>query len=142
MECRYATSDDVSVLAQLNQRLIRDEGHRNLMTLPELEQRMSEWLRGEYEAVLFERGGEVLGYALYRRQPDHVYLRQLFVRPEFRRQGVGQAALDWLRSHAWAGAPRIRLDVLVHNVAAIRFWRAVGFQDYCITMELEHPDGS
>ena len=41
------------------------------------------------------------------------------------------------REHAWADAPRVRIDVLVGNAGAIAFWRAVGFRDYCLTMESE-----
>ena len=37
MEYRFATAADAPVLAVMNQQLIRDEGHRNPMTLPELE---------------------------------------------------------------------------------------------------------
>jgi len=131
------------LLAELNGQLIRDEGHRNPMTLAELEARMRGWLTGEYEAVLFLQQGQAAGYALFRREPEHVYLRQFFVRPEFRRQGIGRAALGWLREHAWADASRVRLDVLIGNAAGIAFWRAVGFRDYCLTMELEaHPGGA
>jgi hypothetical protein len=37
MEYREATGLDVGVLAAMNQRLIRDERHRNAMTVGELE---------------------------------------------------------------------------------------------------------
>jgi ribonuclease HI len=38
----------------MNYQLIHDEGHRNPMTIQELEERMRAWLAsGEYEAVLF-----------------------------------------------------------------------------------------
>ncbi len=131
---REAGASDVDLLARLNQQLIRDEGHRNPMTLPELKERMARWLAGEYKVVLFERGGETLGYTLFRHEPEHVYIRQFFVEPEFRRQGVGRTAMDWLCNNAWDGS-RIRLDVLVGNETAIAFWRSVGFHDYCITME-------
>jgi len=39
---RKATSDDVPLLATLNEQLIEDEGHRNRMTLPKLERRMQQ----------------------------------------------------------------------------------------------------
>lgn len=32
----------------------------------------------------------------------------------------------------------IRTDVLVDNAIGINFWKAVGFKDYCITMEMEN----
>lgn len=137
IQFREAARKDAAVLARLNQALIRDEGHRNPMSLPELEQRMARWLQGEYRAVLFEVANEVVGYAVYREEPDHVYLRQFFVSPEWRRHGAGRAALAWLKANAWAEATRLRLDVLLNNPAGIAFWRVMGFRDYCLTMEQE-----
>src|SRR5207237_7212068 len=72
MDYRFATAADVPVLATMNQQLIRDEGHRNAMTLPALERRMGEWLAGGYRAVLFEETGEAIGYALFRSDPEFV----------------------------------------------------------------------
>jgi len=72
---RPATLDDCPLLAELNHQLIQDEGHRNRMTLPELEQRMRCWLAGEYRAVIFEDGGDVVAYALYLEKPEEIYLR-------------------------------------------------------------------
>jgi GNAT superfamily N-acetyltransferase len=136
MEYRRATVDDAAALAAMNWQLIRDEGHRNPMTPAELAMRMSGWLAGEYEAFLFEDAGAPIGYALYRRDPDYIYLRQFFIRAEHRRQGVGRAAIAWLRQHAWAGQ-RVRVEVLVGNTTGVAFWRAMGFADYCLTLEME-----
>jgi len=137
MNFQSATAADVQLLAQLNKQLIDDEGHRNRMTLPELEQRMAGWIGGGgYEAVLFERDGMSVGYALFRREPEHIYLRQFFVCRDVRRQGIGRRAVEWLQQNKWRDAPRVRLDVLMANEQAIEFWRAVGFRDYCLTMEL------
>jgi len=52
LKFRFATESDVPWLAKMNQELILDEGHRNKMTLPELEQRMSDFLQNEYDAVI------------------------------------------------------------------------------------------
>jgi GNAT superfamily N-acetyltransferase len=142
MEYRRATVADAPLLASMNGQLIRDEGCRNRMTAPELEARMTGWLGGgDYEAVLFEEAGTALGYALFRREPEHVYLRQFFVRPDCRRRGVGRSAIGWLGRNAWHGS-RVRIDVLVGNVAGLAFWRAVGFADYCLTLEHEGGDTS
>jgi ribosomal protein S18 acetylase RimI-like enzyme len=121
----------------LNAQLIRDEGHRNAMSVGQLAERMTAWLHGEYEAVVFEDRGVVVGYVLFRREPEFVYLRQIFVSPEFRRQGVGRQAIAWLWLNAWRGVSRVRIDVLVGNVPGQAFWRSVGFRDYCLTMEME-----
>lgn len=137
MHYRPATRADVPALAAMNAELIVDEGHRNRMSLAELEVRMAGWLQGEYRAVLIEstdQNATAAGYALFRDDPDYVYLRQFYVRPEQRRRGVGRAAIAWLRANAWGGR-RVRVEVLVGNEAAISFWRAVGFSDYCLTLE-------
>jgi ribosomal protein S18 acetylase RimI-like enzyme len=135
IEYRPAAAEDVPLLADLNLHLIRDEGHRNRMTRPELEERLRKLLQGPYRAVLIEVEGVVAGYVLFRRDPDHLYLRHLYIRPEFRRRGLGRAAVAWLRERG--ESPRLRVDVLVRNEAGLAFWRALGFTDYCLTLELE-----
>src|SRR5262245_41538269 len=50
MTFRAATLEDCPRLADLNHQLIQDEGHRNPMTVPELEQRMRDWISSEYRA--------------------------------------------------------------------------------------------
>ena len=95
------TLDDCALLAELNHQLIRDEGRRNRMTVPELEQRMKGWLESEYAAVLFENPGEIVAYALYREQPKEIYLRQLFVVRNRRRKGIGREAVKILRAKVW-----------------------------------------
>src|SRR5476651_146114 len=101
MTFRRATLDDCALLAELNHQLIRDEGHRNKMTVSELEQRMSGWLASEYAAVIFESDGEIVAHALYREQPEEIYLRQLFAVRNRRRQGIGRQAFEVLRSKIW-----------------------------------------
>jgi ribosomal protein S18 acetylase RimI-like enzyme len=132
---RRADSSDSPILAELNQRLIRDEGHRNRMSLAELESRMKKWLTGEYAAHLFELNTAVIGYALYRRDSDCIYIRQFFIRSDYRRRGHGRYAFEWLVKNVWTDQRQLRLEVLVENHVGIAFWRSLGFAEYCITME-------
>ena len=136
MNFRRATLNDCPLLAELNHQLIRDEGHRNKMMVPELEQRMKGWLASEYAAVLFENDGEVVAYALYREQPEEIYLRQLFVVRNRRRKGLGKEAVKILLSKIWPKNKRLTVEVLVQNEAAVAFWRAVGYKDYSLTLEI------
>jgi len=138
---RRATTNDCPLLGELNHQLIHDEGHRNRMTVPELEQRMKGWLAGEYAAILFEDGGEVVAYALYREQPEEIYLRQLFVVRQRRREGLGKQAMHLLRSEIWPKTKRLTVEVLVANTAAVAFWRAVGYRDYSLQLEIVPMDG-
>lgn len=139
MRYRFALPEDSDQLARMNLHLIADEGHSNPMDIPHLSERMAGWLQGEYQAVLFEENNTPVGYALFRHEPEFVYLRQLFVVPERRRQGIASNALFWLWANAWQLAPRLRIDVLVGNAAGREFWRSAGFTEYCITMEATAP---
>jgi ribosomal protein S18 acetylase RimI-like enzyme len=136
MTFRSADQSDCPLLAELNRQLIRDEGHRNRMTVPELEQRMRGWLASEYRALIFEEQGEVVAYALFREQADEIYLRQLFVVRHRRRRGIGRRALETLRSEVWSKTKRLTVEVLVQNEAAVAFWRALGYRDYALTLEI------
>ena len=106
------------------------------MTVPELEQRMRSWLSGEYRAVLFEDNGQVVAYALFREQPEEIYLRQLFVVRDRRSQGIGRAAVELLRTQVWPKTKRLTVEVLVANKRAVAFWRSIGYTDYCLTLEI------
>jgi predicted acetyltransferase len=121
----------------MNQQLIEDEGHRNPMNLSELEMRLRSLLAGDYTATLFEWDGQIAAYGLWRDEPDWVYLRQFFVVRDFRRRGIGAQAIRVLTDEVWPAAKRIRVNVLIGNRPALEFWRAVGFVDYLITLEME-----
>ena len=142
MNFRFANAKDCALLAELNQQLIRDEGHRNKMTAPELEQRMKDWLASEYTGMIFEMDGQNVAFALYREQPKEIYLRQLFVVRNRRRKGLGREAVNILRSKIWPKNKRLTVEVLVQNETAVAFWRAVGYEDYCLTLEILPPTNS
>jgi ribosomal protein S18 acetylase RimI-like enzyme len=137
MTYRFAKSEDCSVLAELNHQLIQDEGHRNTMTIDELKQRMSGWLKDEYISILFEENSKILAYALYREGLDEIYLRQLFVQRTHRRHGVGKKVMEILTSNIWPRNKRLTVEVLTSNHAALAFWRSVGYMDYSLTLEIQ-----
>ncbi len=134
---RAATADDVPILARMNQQLIEDERHRNPMNLAELETRMRSMLDADYTATLFELDSRLVAYALWREEPDWVYLRQFFVARGFRRRGIGAQAIRVLVEQVWPEEKRVRVNVLTGNQPALEFWRAVGFVDYLITLEMD-----
>jgi GNAT superfamily N-acetyltransferase len=140
MNFRRATLEDCGLLAELNHQLLWDEDSRNKkMSLMELQERMRGWLVAEYAAVIFEEDEEVIAYAVYREQAGEIYLRQLFVARNRRRQGIGRRAVEILRSQIWPKNKRLTVDVLVHNTAAVAFWRATGYKDYCLMLEIMPP---
>jgi ribosomal protein S18 acetylase RimI-like enzyme len=135
-EFRKAQKEEVTILGHMNKRLIEDEGHSNPMSIAELIERMNVFLRDEYEAYLIMENENPAGYCLFRDDREYIYIRQLFVERDKRRQGLGGACITWLKSNLWLGR-KLRIEVLCHNDRGIRFWRAIGFYDYCITMEMK-----
>ena len=136
MEYRLATESDLDLLAEWNHQLIRDEGHRNPMAAPELRERMRGWLAADYQAVVFLSDGDPVAYALYRETADEVYLRQFFVRRDKRRAGYGRRAITVLRQNIWSPRKRLTVEVLCQNTMGIQFWRTMGYEDYCLTLEI------
>jgi len=134
---RRGTRADCTLLGALNHQLIQDEGHRNPMTPLELAKRMRLWIgRGGYTALLFETGGAVVAYALYREAPDEIYLRHLFVVRDRRRQGIGRRVMQILREQVWPRGKRFTVEVLCKNTPGIAFWKAMGYQEYSLCLEV------
>jgi predicted acetyltransferase len=136
MKWREAIESDTGLLAEMNSQLSEDENQRNPLSLPALQKRMSKWLSGEHTAILFERDEQPVAYALYHYQDDFLYLRQFFVIKEKRRQGIGRQAVDILVREVFPPEKRLVVTALSQNPNAIKFWRAVGFSDYCLSLEI------
>ena len=140
MEYRTAGEADLPLLAELNRQLIHDEGNSNPLSVAELEVRMRAWLVRTYTAVLFLSRGSIVGYAVYRSDNAGIFLRQFFICRDERRKGHGRAAVDLLFERVWPAGSRVTLEALCANQAAIGFWRAVGFEDYALTLRCRIPD--
>ncbi|HEY0817693.1 MAG TPA: GNAT family N-acetyltransferase [Rhizobacter sp.] len=136
---RPASLADAPALGRLNHLLIRDEGHRNPMGECELVERMHAWLADDgYEALLGFDGDDLVAYVLWRHEPDCVYLRQIFVQREHRRQGVARHLMLSVFER-WPGK-RLVVDVLAGNARALAFWRRMGYRDYAVMLERLPPD--
>ncbi len=85
------------------------------------------------EAMVAEKGGEVVAFALFftnfstfLAQPG-LYLEDLYVRPSHRAQGIGEALLTRLgRLAVERGHGRFEWSVLDWNENAIRFYQRMG----------------
>jgi GNAT superfamily N-acetyltransferase len=106
------------------------------MTVEQLSDRMADWIQTTYRAIIFSDVDPV-SYALFRTDESGIYLRQLFVRRDRRRSGIGREAVAILVEEIWPSDVRLTVDVLCDNRAAVEFWRAVGYRDYCLTLEIE-----
>jgi GNAT superfamily N-acetyltransferase len=89
--------------------------------------------RSYAEAILAELDGQVVGFALFfytystlLTKPG-IYLQDLFVLPQYRRQKIGTALLTYLAQRVVAeGGGRLEWSVLDWNASAIAFYEQMG----------------
>ncbi|MCJ7608683.1 GNAT family N-acetyltransferase [Candidatus Bathyarchaeota archaeon] len=125
----------------MNRELIEDEGHRNrFKPISWLEQRMRGFLTGEYKAVVFKIDERPVAYALYLDEGDHIYLRQFFVCRDQRRRGISRESFETLKKRIWPRDKPVTVGVLIENRVEYAFWKAVGFKDYSMELEMPPPD--
>jgi GNAT superfamily N-acetyltransferase len=131
---RPAVPGDEHTLFQLITALARYEKLEHLVTgAPETLAAHLFGDRPSAEALLAERDGRAIGYALFfttystfLTRPG-LYLEDLFVLESERKRGVGRALLTEVKRIAEArGAGRLEWSVLDWNAGAIAFYRAFG----------------
>jgi RimJ/RimL family protein N-acetyltransferase len=133
-----AKDTDVDLLAQLNRQLDEDEPHPYPLPPSALTERMRRWIgNGEYEVLLFRSGDQLIGYAVWRAEEFGSYLRHFFICRDRRGQGWGRAAVQLLCRDVFPKDRPVNLDAVVGNEKSLAFWRAVGFQDFSIGMQLK-----
>ncbi|MGA0542201.1 GNAT family N-acetyltransferase [Neotabrizicola sp. VNH66] len=143
---RPATEADLPDIARMNRDLINDEGHRNPMTVTELEERARGFLReGGWHIDLFLSQGATAGFATWREEADitepsgrRVYLRQFYICRDARGGGLGRRAFEALMDHFPADT-RILLEVLHSNPGGQAFWARMGFGPYAHFVERRSP---
>lgn len=140
---RTATPADLPAIARMNRALIEDEGHRNPMTLDQLEDRARGFLASpDWHVEMIEQDGRVAGYATWRWEDDiaepsgqRIYLRQFFIAREARGGGLGRRAFALLMRERFPPDARILLEVLHSNPNVQAFWARMGFSPYAIHLE-------
>jgi GNAT superfamily N-acetyltransferase len=131
---RAAGPQDVALLLELFRELAEYEHLED--ELRATEEQLSETMFGERpaaEALIAERGSEVVGYALFfptfssfEASPG-VWLEDLFVRPSHRGAGVGRALLAAVAAITRErGGKRLEWTALDWNEPALGFYRRFG----------------
>jgi GNAT superfamily N-acetyltransferase len=133
---RDARPDDVPLLLALFRELAEYEHlEDHLQATEELLDRALFSKRPAAEALIAERGGETVGYALF--YPTFstflaiqgVWLEDIFVRPSHRKSGAGKALLASVAARARErGAERLEWSALDWNELALGFYRGLGAQ--------------
>ncbi len=131
---RFATPDDVPALFNLIQALAEYEKLSHAVSGSA--EALKEHLFGSrpyIEAVIVEYTGQAVGFALFFTNystfltKPGIYLEDLFVLPEYRRQGIGETLITYLAKLAVErGYGRLEWSVLDWNEGAIAFYQRMG----------------
>ncbi|MEM1275189.1 MAG: GNAT family N-acetyltransferase [Pseudomonadota bacterium] len=129
-----ARSQDAAMLADMSHRLMEVQGIPT-PELEEIEDSFSRMLTSYYRAAILTRDGRPAGYALWRDEPGHTFLRHFFIEDWARGGGLGQqffAALaqDWFQQDV-----PIYLDVMDRNGPGHAFWSKLGFTRECVGLK-------
>ena len=134
LSIRPATIDDVSLLHTLIHELADFErlAHEAAVT-PEDLARDGFGANPKFRAVIAEWNQEPAGYALFFefystfQGRTGIFLDDIFVRPQHRKQGIGKALLDHVAGITWNERYFcMRWEVLDWNTPAIDFYRNLG----------------
>ncbi|NET69853.1 MAG: GNAT family N-acetyltransferase [Sphaerospermopsis sp. SIO1G2] len=129
---RFAQPEDSNVLFALAQGLAEYEK----LSITGNAEKLKEHLFGEpkyAEAILAEVDNKAVGFALFFHNystfltKPGIYLEDLFVLPEYRRQGIGKSLLKKLAQiGVERNCGRLEWSVLDWNVSAQEFYRSMG----------------
>lgn len=91
---------------------------------------MRDCLRVGYSCWIFERAGEILGYAFMSIAAGEGHLLNICVRPDLQGNGLGKKLLRHLLSVARRqGADTLFLEVRPSNQSAVQLYQSVGFNE-------------
>lgn len=134
LEIRPARTAEQRRLFALHEELFREEidqiwGWNNDS---QWENFLTEWAEAESFAIC--HSGQLIGCVQYFTRPDHLYLFNLAITPEFQNQGIGSAVITWLKIEAQSRRLAIELQALQINPRVLGFYQRQGFE---ITGEVE-----
>lgn len=132
---RVGTEEDLELLAKLNKQLIEDERHDNTMNIEQLKVRMRQFIRTDYNAYLFEREDEMIGYALVDHTKKPLYVRQFFICRDQRRKRYGKLAFEMLLERLDTGD--VDIEVMHGNETGYAFWKSLGFIERSVYMRMK-----
>ena len=132
MNVREATPADEPTLVEFTEAIFNENWDRPWRP-PEVTPRIFE---GKLVLLAEDDGGEPLGYAFGELDPqDYAHVNIVYVRPEFRRQGVTRALLAEFAARAReVGIGHMTLDVATRNKIGREVWRRLGFTEWALRL--------
>ncbi len=134
LSIRFATARDAETIVGFVRGLAQYEREPDAVELtPEIARAQMESADPPFECLIAERDGVAAGFALFFRNYSTwrglpgLFLEDLFVEPQYRRQGIGRALVQRLAAiSVKRGYGRMEWSVLDWNTPAHEFYRALG----------------
>lgn len=128
LEIRPAAPTEQSALFALHEELFRKEIEEiwDWDDASQLRNFSKEWAESETSVIC--HGGQLMGCVQYYIRPDHLYLFNLAIHPDFQNQGVGSEVITWLKAQARHRDLAIELQVFQTNLRVLNFYRRHGFE--------------
>ena len=132
MNVREAKPADEPTLVEFTEAIFNENWDRPWRP-PEVTPRIFE---GKLVLLAEDDGGEPVGYAFGELDAQgYAHLNIVYVRPEFRRQGVTRALLAEFASRAREeGIGHMTLDVATRNEVGREVWRRLGFTEWALRL--------
>jgi ribosomal protein S18 acetylase RimI-like enzyme len=129
---REATPADERTLLEFTEAIFNENWDRPWRP-PEVTPRIFE---GKLVLLAEDDAGEPVGYAFGELDAQgYAHVNIVYVRPEFRRQGVTRALLTEFASHARdEGIGHMTLDVATRNEVGREVWRRLGFTEWALRL--------
>ena len=151
MKIRKAESKDFEKILMLNKKLFEFE--KQFSDAYNLEWTCSERGRKYFEERLkhamaecwvAEDDNRVVGYLVsfintysYRSTNPICEIENMFIEQDFRRKGVGRALIEELKITLKSrGVKKIRVESVFKNEGAVYFYKAMGFEDFNLILEI------
>jgi len=134
LERRPATSEDTEFARISHHEAYREVVSRQFGAWDEtLQDRLFEekWIPDQFEIVLYD--GNPCGFLSIEDRPDHIYVSEIVIVPQFQGRGVGSRLLNEEMQRGRETKSPLRLQVLKAN-RAIELYRRLGFRE-CGTTE-------
>ncbi len=101
-----------------------------IFPFPWTERNFRDALKAGYDAWVFHREGQILGYALVMWVLQEIHLLNLSIAKPFQHQGLGKDCLAWLvRDGKERGANTMLLEVRPSNPRAVLLYERFGFTE-------------
>ena len=87
---------------------------------------LKEWKDSTWRILLDDK--KIIGYLVWTMKTDHLYLQNIAFIPEFRKQGLGRIAMNYIELKAKAKKIPVRLSTFRTNSAVARFYKKLGYK--------------